>query len=62
MFAFIRDFLIIAILIIGITALMGVIARGIAQTFFAGKNKGFFIDKSKSFQTGWNEVGGKKKQ
>ncbi|WP_019153232.1 hypothetical protein [Robertmurraya massiliosenegalensis] len=58
---YIMDLTIVAVLIIGITALMGVILNGIGTKIFGGKNKSEFVDKSEKIQTGWKSVGGFKK-
>lgn len=58
---YIMDITIVAVLIIGITALMGVILNGIGTKIFGGKNKSEFVDKSEKIQTGWKSVGGFKK-
>lgn len=55
------DLTIVAVLIIGITALMGVLLNGIGTKVFGGKNKSEFVDKSEKIQTGWKSVGGFKK-
>lgn len=61
MAGYITDLTIVALLIVSITALMGVISNGIGEKLFGGKQKSEFVDKSASIQTGWNNVGGKKK-
>lgn len=55
------DFTIVAILVIGITAIMGVLTNGIGEKLFGGKNGTESFDKSASVQAGWKSVGGKKK-
>ncbi|WP_223700682.1 hypothetical protein [Sutcliffiella deserti] len=55
------DFTLVSILIIGITAVMGVLANGIGEKLFAGKKRSESFDKSASVQTGWKSVGGKVK-
>jgi hypothetical protein len=55
------DFTIVALLIIGITAVMGVLTNGIGEKFFSGKKGSESFDKSASMQTGWKSVGGKNK-
>lgn len=55
------DLTIVALLIIGITALNGVMTNGIGIKVFGGKNKNKFVDESKKVQTGWKLVGGEKK-
>ncbi|KKK36970.1 hypothetical protein WQ57_16430 [Mesobacillus campisalis] len=59
--AYILDLSIIAILVIGITALNGVVTNRIGISLFGGKEKNRFVDKSTSIQTGWKTVGGEKK-
>ncbi|MBJ7984848.1 hypothetical protein [Bacillus cereus] len=59
MIAFFTDFIIVATLIIGITALIGVITNSIGEKLFGGKEKMKFVNKSLDVQSGWNKVGGK---
>ncbi len=61
MTGYIFDLTIVALLIIGLTATLGVITNGIGEKFFGGKNKNEFVDQCAKFQTGWKAVGGKKK-
>jgi hypothetical protein len=61
MFEYIADLTIVALLIIGITAFMGVIFNSIGEKVFGGKTKSEFVEKSASVQTGWKLVGGGKK-
>ncbi len=61
MVAYITDLTIVALLIIGITALMGVISNSIGEYVFGGKRRTEFVDESAKYQTGWKTVGGKKK-
>ncbi|AST90605.1 hypothetical protein ACWE42_19710 [Sutcliffiella cohnii] len=53
------DFTIVMVLIIAITAVMGVLTNGIGERLFGGKKKTVVADKSISIQTGWKNVGGK---
>ncbi|KAF0816853.1 MULTISPECIES: hypothetical protein [Bacillaceae] len=62
MVGYITDLTIVALLIIGFTALLGVLTNGIGEKVFGGKNKSEFVDQSARVQTGWKSVGGKKKQ
>ncbi|WP_078381424.1 hypothetical protein [Sutcliffiella halmapala] len=55
------DFTIVAILVIGITAVMGVLVNGIGEKVFGRKNGSESFDKSASMQKGWKSVGGKSK-
>jgi hypothetical protein len=59
--SYITDLTIVALLIIGITAVLGVITNGIGEKLFGGKRKSEFVDQSAKFQTGWKQVGGKRK-
>jgi hypothetical protein len=59
--SYITDLTIVAVLIIGITAVLGVITNGIGEKLFGGKRKSEFVDQSAKFQTGWKQVGGKRK-
>ncbi|MGG7618548.1 hypothetical protein ACVBAX_10795 [Robertmurraya sp. GLU-23] len=58
---YITDLTIVALLIIGITAVLGVVTNGIGEKLFGGKQKSEFVDQSAKFQTGWKQVGGKRK-
>lgn len=62
MAGYITDFVIVSVLVIGITALMGSILAGIGEKFFGGKKKSEFKDQNKKIQEGWKQVGGKKKR
>ncbi|MFD3447340.1 hypothetical protein ACFDTO_22370 [Microbacteriaceae bacterium 4G12] len=53
------DLAIVAILVIGITATVGVITNGIGEKVFGGKKRNEFVDQSEKVQSGWNAVGGK---
>ena len=59
--AYILDLTIVALLIVGITALMGVITNSFGEKVFGGKNRSEFVDESAKYQTGWKTVGGKRK-
>lgn len=61
MLAYIIDLTIVALLIIVITALMGVITNSFGEKVFGGKRRGEFVDESAKYQTGWKTVGGNKK-
>lgn len=61
MIGYITDLTIVALLIIGFTAFLGVLTNGIGEKVFGGKNKTQFVDQSARVQTGWKSVGGKKK-
>jgi len=60
MASYIIDLTIVALLIIGITAVLGVVTNGIGEKVFGGKRKSEFVDQSAKFQTGWKQVGGKR--
>lgn len=61
MSGYIADLTVVALLIIGLTAMLGVFTNGIGERFFGGRNKSEFKDQSASVQTGWKNVGGKRK-
>ncbi|WP_040204544.1 hypothetical protein [Neobacillus jeddahensis] len=61
MVAYISDLTIVALLIVGFTALMGVISNGIGEKIFGGKKRTEFVDEGAKYQTGWKAVGGKRK-
>ncbi len=56
MIAFFIDFITVAALIIGITALIGVITNSIGEKLFGGKEKMKFVNKSLDVQSGWNQL------
>lgn len=58
---YIVDLLIVAVLIIAITATNGVMANAVGLKIFGGKNKSSIVDQSKKVQTGWTNVGGTNK-
>ncbi|UQD51420.1 hypothetical protein C0971_04845 [Bacillus methanolicus] len=60
MVGFLTDFTMFALLVIGITAIMGVFTNGIGEKLFGGKRKSEFVDQSLRVQNGWKTVGGKK--
>ncbi|WP_110113511.1 hypothetical protein [Bacillus sp. CGMCC 1.16541] len=59
--AYMVDFVLVAVLVIGSTALMGVIANGIGEKLIRGKNQNEHVDHSNYMQVGWRKVGGKRK-
>lgn len=61
MAGYIMDLTIVALLIVGLTALMGVITNGIGERVFGGKNRSEYVTQSERFLTGWKTVGGKRK-
>ncbi|MBD8067521.1 hypothetical protein [Bacillus sp. PS06] len=61
MLSYIFDFTIVAILVIGITALIGVISNGVGINLLGGKTKSEFVDQSTKMQAGWKNVGGQNK-
>ena len=60
MAGYIIDLAIVAALVIGITAINGVIGDIIGRKLFGGKNKNVFTDQTKKTQVGWKSVGGTK--
>ncbi|MDP4085140.1 MAG: hypothetical protein Q8934_11075 [Bacillota bacterium] len=61
MLGYTMDLIIVALLVVGITAFMGVMTNSIGEKFFGGKRKSEFVVQSARFQEGWKSVGGKKK-
>jgi hypothetical protein len=59
MFTYIIDFTLVAIFVIGITAINGVLTNGIGERFFGGKSKNDVFNQSAKVQSGWKYVGGK---
>lgn len=57
--SYIIDFLLIALLIIGITATNGVVTNGIGTKIF-GRKKAEFVDQSSEIQSGWKKIGSNK--
>lgn len=62
MLGYIIDFTLVALLIIGITAVIGVVLNGIGEKFFGGKTKNVSFDNAANTQTGWKNVGGNAKK
>lgn len=60
MAGYLMDFAIVTVLIVGITALMGVITNGIGENIFGRNKRTEFTDQAAKFVSGWKEVGGKK--
>ncbi|MFJ7729350.1 hypothetical protein ACIQXV_24920 [Neobacillus sp. NPDC097160] len=58
---YIADLTMVALLIVAITALMGVITNSIGEKVFGGKRRTEFTDESAKYRTGWKAVGGTKK-
>ena len=58
---YIADLTMVALLVIGITALMGVITNSFGEKVFGGKNRSEFVNQHAKYQKGWKAVGGKKK-
>ncbi|MDP4162954.1 MAG: hypothetical protein Q8906_09175 [Bacillota bacterium] len=61
MVGYIADLTMVALLIVGITALMGVLTNGMGEKLFGGKKKTEFVDESAKYIAGWKSVGGNKK-
>lgn len=59
---YIMDLTIVALLIVGITATIGVITNGVGTRFFSGNKRNEFVDQSTRLQTGWKNVGGSSKK
>jgi arginine exporter protein ArgO len=54
--AFFIDLTLLALCVVGITALMGTISHVIAVKLFGGNRVSHFVMKSKSFQQNWSPV------
>ncbi|MGM9927278.1 MAG: hypothetical protein ACI35P_04940 [Bacillus sp. (in: firmicutes)] len=52
------DLVIVAALIISITALNGVLSNTIGEKLFGGKQRNIFKDATEKTQQGWKSVGG----
>ncbi|MTH53242.1 hypothetical protein GKZ89_07430 [Bacillus mangrovi] len=50
------DFALVALFVIGLTAVMGVLANGIGSGLFGGKTKDKYFLQSAKTQKGWNAV------
>lgn len=61
MAGYLADLTIVAVLIIGLTAFMGVMTNGLGKKLFGGKKINKFVDQSAKFQIGWKSVGGNKR-
>ncbi|MDQ0268732.1 hypothetical protein [Cytobacillus purgationiresistens] len=61
MIGYFSDLILVSLLVIGLTAFLGVLTNGLGERFFGGKKKSEFVDQSAKVQTGWNNVGGKRK-
>ncbi|MDG4656651.1 hypothetical protein P6P90_08360 [Ectobacillus antri] len=57
MITYMIDFIVVAILVIGLTATIGILTNGIGEAI-GTKNKKKFVNKSASIQTNWKMVGG----
>ncbi|WP_077617313.1 hypothetical protein [Bacillus sinesaloumensis] len=61
MSSYIIDLGLIAVLVIGITALMGVMANGLGERVFGGKKGSTIVNNDLNVKAGWKNVGGRKK-
>lgn len=61
MITYFVDMILVALCVIGITAVNGVMTNSIGEKLFGGKRYSHIFDQSKRIQSGWNQVGGKKK-
>jgi hypothetical protein len=59
--AYIFDLAVVTVLVVGLTALMGVITNTIGEKVFGGRKRTEFVDQIDRFQEGWKLVGGNKK-
>ncbi|MDF2534962.1 MAG: hypothetical protein K0R18_1121 [Bacillales bacterium] len=62
MFRYISDFVLVSILVVGFTAIMGVLSNGIGNHIFGGHSSSEFIDQSNKSSAGFKLVGGIKKR
>jgi hypothetical protein len=60
MIQYMMDFSIVALLVVGITAVMGVVSNGIGEKIFGGKGNTEHFSQSAKTQVGWKSIGGKK--
>lgn len=58
---YIFDLTVVALLIIGLTATLGVFTNALGERLFGGKRKTEFVDQADKVQIGWKAVGGNKK-
>ncbi|MCH1626224.1 hypothetical protein [Fredinandcohnia quinoae] len=59
---YIIDLALLTVLIIGITAINGVLTNGIGEKVFGGKGGSDIYNRDLNVKTGWKQVGGKKKK
>ncbi|WP_456275867.1 hypothetical protein [Bacillus sp. AK128] len=62
MVEYIIDFSLVALLVIGLTAIIGVLTNGIGEKLAGGEGDPESFNQSANTQTGWNSVGGKRKK
>lgn len=60
MIGYMLDFTLVALLVVGITAFMGVMTNGLGEKFFAGKGSKDSYNRHTAVQKGWKSLGGKK--
>lgn len=58
---YIIDLALLAVLIIGITATVGVVTNGIGEKVFGGKGGSDILNRDLQVKAGWKQIGGKKK-
>ncbi|HEX7064498.1 MAG TPA: hypothetical protein VF199_05460 [Bacillales bacterium] len=56
MIGFIVDLLVLAVLVIGLTAMLGVISTKIGERVFGGKKGNIFYDQNMNSQKGWRKM------
>lgn len=56
MFLYIRDFLLLAIFIIGLTAFMGILTHGLSRKLFGRKSGAVFSAHSHSIKANWKGI------
>jgi hypothetical protein len=62
MIEYIIDFSLVALLVIGFTATIGVLTNGIGEKLAGGEGDPESFNQSAKTQLGWNSVGGKNKR
>jgi hypothetical protein len=56
------DLTLVGLLVIGITATMGVLVNGIGEKLFGGSGRMENVNQTAKTQTGWKLIGGKNKR
>ena len=59
--SYITDLALVSILVIGITAIMGVFANGVGERLFGGKGGSDIYNQDQKIKAGFKTIGGKTK-